>query len=280
MNVDWQSMGTETWALLTTYGVRIVGVILAMFAAWIVSGALRRTMMRGFEKTKFDPTLARFFSSVTRYSILTFAGLGCLGVFGIETSSFAAVIAAAGLAVGLAFQGTLSNFSAGVMLLIFRPFKVTDVVEVGGTIGTVMEIDLFTTDLTSPDNKRIIMPNSEIFGAKITNYSHYETRRVDVGVGVDYGADLRAVRDALEAMAPKIDGVIAEPVPQIFLKELGASSIDWVVRVWCKTEDYWSVYQATILATKETLDAAGISIPFPQMDVHLDEQVVVAMGKK
>lgn len=278
--MDWQSMGSETWVLLTTYGVRVVGVLVLLLAAWVVSGFIRRAMMRGFEKTKFDLTLSRFFANMARYSILTFAVLGCLGVFGIETSSFAAVIAAIGLAVGLAFQGTLSNFSAGVMLLVFRPFKVTDVVEVGGTIGTVQEIDLFTTDLTSPDNKRIVMPNSAIFGAKITNFSHFDTRRVDIGVGVDYGSDLRAVRDALEAMAPTIAGVIAEPPPQIFLEKLGASAIDWVVRVWCKTEDYWDVHQATILATKETLDAAGVSIPFPQMDVHLEERVVEAMAKE
>ena len=201
-----------------------------------------------------------------------------MGVFGIETTSFAAVIGAAGLAIGLAFQGTLSNFAAGMMLLIFRPFKVGDVVTVDGHTGKVAELELFTTELTTPDNRRLIVPNNKIFGSTIENITHHPIRRVDVPVGVDYTAGIDQVREILEQVPPRIPGVLEDPSYQIFLKELGASSVDWVVRVWCKTEDFWDVHQATIRSTKMALDAEGIGIPFPQLDVHLDPEVTKGLG--
>ena len=190
--MNFENMGSEAWTLIATYGIRVVGVLVALFAAWVVSGMAKRALLKVFARSNFDATLSKFFSNMARYSILTFAVVGCLEVFGIETSSFAAVIAAAGLAIGLAFQGTLSNFSAGVMLLIFRPFRVGDYVTVGGTSGTVEEIDLFTTELKTPDSKMIVMPNSSIFGAEITNFSAHENRRVDIDVGTDYGAESRS----------------------------------------------------------------------------------------
>jgi len=223
------------------------------------------------EARKFDPTLTRFFANMARYAILVGVGLGCMGVFGIETTSFAAIIGAAGLAVGLAFQGTLSSFSAGIMLLVFRPFKVGDVVAAGGVTGVVEEIELFTTEFKTPDNRKVIVPNSAIFGSTIENITHHPTRRVDISVGCEYSAEIDKCRDVLESMTKTLPKVLPEPAPQVFLKELGSSSVDWQVRVWCKTEDYWDVWQATTRATKMALDAAGIGIPFPQMDVHLDK---------
>ena len=257
--------------LVMTWGLRVVGVLVAIFLAFIIGGSVRRAMLRSFEKSGFDATLGRFFSNMARYAILVATALGCLGVFGIETASFAAVIAAGGLAIGLAFQGTLSNFAAGVMLLVFRPFKVGDVINAAGVLGAVKEIELFTVELTTPDNRRLIVPNSVIFGGTIENITHFPERRVDIAVGTSYDEDLNRTRQVLEECIAKVPGGLQEPTPQVFLGELGASSIDWQLRLWCKTEDFWDVRQALVLACKAALDDAKIGIPYPQMDVHLDK---------
>lgn len=265
----------------TTWGLKVVGTLVAFFVAWIVAGRIKARMVAGFERRKFDKTLGAFFANMVRYGILIGALLGCLGVFGIQTASFAAVIAAAGLAIGLAFQGTLSNFAAGVMLLVFRPFKVGDLVNVSGMLGIVSEIELFTTQLDTLDKRAIIIPNSKIFGDVIENITHHPIRRVDVPVGVEYGADIDQTRAVLDKAAQSVEGVLDDPPYQIFLKELGASSVDWQIRVWCKTEAYWDVYQATIRAAKMHLDEAGLGIPFPQVDVHFDspEAAAKAIGR-
>ncbi len=264
---------------LIHYGPKVLGVLLALFFAWVIASWVERGVRAGLERRDFDATLTRFFSKLTRWVILIGAVLGCLGVFGIQTASFAAVLAAAGFAVGMAFQGTLGNFSAGVMLLVFRPFKVGDFVEVNGETGTCEHIDLFTCEFRTLDNKKLIIPNGAVFGSTITNYTGYDTRRVDIDVGSEYSADLDATRRALEKIANDIPGMLKDPAPQVFLKALGSSSIDWQVRIWCKTEDYWNVWQATTQACKATLDEAGIGIPFPQQDVHLDDEVVKALMK-
>ena len=263
----------------TTWGIRVVGVLVALFLAWIFAGWTRRAILRALEKRKFDATLGKFFANLVKWAILAGAILGCLGVFGIQTASFAAVIAAAGLAIGLAFQGTLANFAGGVMLLVFRPFKVGDLVKVAGEIGFVEKIELFSTVLRTPDNRYIIVPSKAIFGSTIENLTYHPTRRVDIPVGAEYSADIDKTREALEGCVKNIPKALEEPAAQIFLKELGGSSVDWQVRVWCNTEDYWDVYQATIRAAKMALDEAGIGIPFPQMDVHLDPAAVTAMAK-
>jgi small conductance mechanosensitive channel len=278
--MDWNAILNKIGELATTWGIRIVGALFALFLAWVISAWARRAVLRALERRSFDLSLSRFFASVLRYTILVAAVLGVLGVFGVETTSFAAVIGAAGLAVGLAFQGTLSNFAAGVMLLIFRPFKVGDFVSVAGIMGVVQEIDLFTSNLTTVDNRLLVVPNSQIFGAVIENFTHHDTRRVDVPVGVDYGADVDRTREVLEGMVGAIPGVLAEPEPQVFLAELGASSVDWQVRVWCKTDDFWDVHQATVRAAKAALDKAGLGIPFPQVDVHFDEPAIAALAGK
>ncbi|MEM9731413.1 MAG: mechanosensitive ion channel domain-containing protein [Myxococcota bacterium] len=260
------------------YGPKVLGVIVALIFALIVAGWAERVVRGALEKRSFDATLTRFFAKLARYLILIGAVLGCLGVFGIQTASFAAVLAAAGFAIGLAFQGTLGNFAAGVMLLVFRPFKVGDFVEVNGESGTCEHIDLFTCEFRALDNRRLIIPNGSVFGSTITNYTGYDTRRVDIAVGADYGADIDATRAALEKAIDKVEGRIPDPPAQIFLKELGDSSVNWQVRVWCKTPDYWDVWQSATRATKLAMDEAGIGIPFPQQDVHLDEAVVKALS--
>lgn len=280
--MDWQKIVESLNEVVGAWGARIVGALVAIVVAWMIAGWASRSLRNGLEKKSFDATLTRFFSNMLRYLILIGAGLGILGVFGVETTSFAAVIGAAGLAVGLAFQGTLSNFAAGMMLLIFRPFKVGDLVKVAGCTGTIEQIDLFTTEFRTLDSRRVIVPNGSIFGAVIENITYHPTRRVDIDVGTDYGADIEETRGVLEGMVDGIEGVLDEPAPQIFLKGLGSSSVDWQVRVWCETERYWDVWQATITQTKKALDGAGIGIPFPQTDVHFDPPVLeaIAGGKK
>ena len=269
---DPKMLETVVWPALVQYVPRIVGLLLALWAAKILSNWAGKLVKRSLA-TK-DEVLQKFLSSLTRYTVLVVCVVAALGYVGVETASFAAVVAASGLAIGLAFQGTLSNFSAGVMLLIFRPFKVGDFVEVAGESGVIVGMELFTTEMKTTDNKKIIIPNSSIFGANITNYAHHPVRRVDVAVGTDYGADIDETRKVLETVPADVPGAVADPAPQIFLAGLGGSSVDWQVRVWCKTDDYWDVWQATTAQTKRTLDAAGIGIPFPQSDIHLDQEVV------
>ncbi len=260
-----------------SWASRIAGVLIALLIARWVAGRLASLVEKGLNKRNFDNTLTKFFARMTRVAVMVFAVLGCLGVFGIETASFAAVLAAAGLAVGLAFQGTLSNFASGIMLLVFRPFKVGQVIRVAGEVGTVDEIELFTTTLNTPDNRRLILPNSSIFGATIENLTHHDQRRVNVDVGTDYGADVDETRSVLEKCVQDIPGVLAEPTPQVFLSGLGASSVDWQIRVWAETSDYWNVHQETVRRVKMALDNAGIGIPFPQMDLHLDKDALGAL---
>ena len=254
----------------TTWGIRVLGVLLAVIVAWIIAGWLGRMVNRTVA-AKIDKTLADFLGSLTKWLVLAAALLGVLGVFGIQTTSFAALIGAGGLAIGLSFQSTLSNFAAGVMLIVFRPIRVGEVAKVAGLAGAVDSVNLFTTELVTPDNRRLIIPNDKVFGAIIENWTRAETRRIDIPVGVDYAADIDKTREVLLAAAKSTPGVLDDPAPDAFLAGLGASSVDWQVRVWCNTADYWDVHQATIRACKKALDEAQISIPFPQMDVHLDK---------
>ena len=268
MNMD-NIIGTVT-NLATTWGIKIVGVVVALIITWIVAGWAQRSLHRTLVARKFDLTLTNFFSSMVRYAILVGAGIGLRGVFGIETASFAVVLGAAGLAIGMALQGTLGNFAAGIMLLVFRPFKIGEVINVAGVTGVVESLELFTTGLGTPNGLTLIVPNGKVFGDTITNITGKGKRRVDVDVGVDYDANIDEVRKILETVPPLVEGGLSEPAPQIFLNSLGGSSVDWQVRVWANNADYWGVYQEIIRHTKAALDKAGIGIPYPQMDVHLD----------
>ena len=243
-----------------------VMLIVAFIAARWVKGITRAALT----KANVEITLVKFFSNFARYLVLIVAIVAILGNFGIETASFAAVLAAAGFAIGLAFQGTLSNFSAGVMLLVFRPYKVGDVITVEGVTGSVEELELFTTHLNTLDNRRFIVPNGSIFGATIENLTFHSQRRVDVNVGADYGADLNKTREVLVAAAESVQGRTPDQPVQAYLSELGGSSVDWQVRVWADPAVYWDVREELTQAIKEKMDEAGIGIPFPQMDVHVD----------
>lgn len=264
-------LSSEQWiSLAEYYGVRAALVLVLLTLAWTLAGWLSSLVKTSLRKLKFDETLTLFIAKLVWWGVILLAGLACLSKFGIETTSFAAVIGAAGFAVGLAFQGTLSNFAAGAMLLVFRPYKVGDVVNVADNLGKVDEIELFTTTIDTFDNRRIIIPNSEIYGAVIENITYHHKRRVDVDVGVGYGADIDETRRVLTEAANATEGGLADPEPDIVLQGLGGSSVDWSVRVWGPTSDYLAIKQALIRQVKMNLDAASIEIPFPQMDVHLD----------
>ena len=268
------------WPLLIQYVPRAVGFLLALLVARMVAGWMSKLAHRALVQARADEALSKFLCDIVRWGVLAIGVITALGYVGVETASFAAVIAASGLAVGLAFQGSLSNFAAGVMLLIFRPFRVGDFISAAGVSGTVVSIEIFTTELKTPDAQRVIVPNSAVFGGTITNVTHHPQRRVEVAVGTDYSADLKQVRGVLEAVPGKIQAVLADPPPQIFLDELGASSIDWKVRVWVNGADFWDVRQELTQRVKEALDEAGIGIPFPQRDVHLDSALVDALKKR
>ncbi len=248
--------------------LKAVGALVVLFVAWMFAGWLKRSLQRRLDDTSFDVTLARFFSNMLRYAVIILALLSCLQIFGVDTTSFAAVIAAAGFAVGLALQGSLQNFSAGVMLLAFRPFKVGDVVTVAGQTGVINEIELFTTRMDTFDNRRFILPNAEVFGATIENISFHATRRVDVNVGTAYEADIDQTWDLLKQVAENLEGRLPDKDVAVILLELGDSSINWQLRVWAPASAFFPLKQKLTRNVKVALDEAGISIPYPQMDVH------------
>lgn len=265
--------GDEMMALWSSVGWPIVKALILIIVVLIVAGWVGGLVTRICRKGKVDETLAKFFGNMAKYTILVLGGLAVLNTFGIDTTSFAAVIAAAGFAIGLALSGLLGNFAAGVLLLFFRPFKVGDVISAAGITAKVDSIELFTTIFTTPDNRKIIVPNSDIFDGTIENVTIHDTRRVDVSVGTEYSADLDQTREVLMGASKKIEGGLGDPEPVVYLNELGDSSISWAVRLWAKTPDYWAVKERLTRQIKYDLDEAGIGIPFPQMDVHLDGKV-------
>lgn len=260
--------------LVTQFVLPAVLVLVVLLIAYVIAVFLRKIVGTAVSK-RIDETLGKFLGKIVFWAILIFAFLGVLNKFGISIAAFAAVVAAAGFAIALAFQGTLSSFASGIMLLAFRPFKVGQVVNVGGILGKVDEIDLFNTTFDTFDNRRIIMPNATIFGSTIENVSFHAERRVDVAVGVAYDADIDQTREVLNKAAESIEGVIEGEGRghQVLLLELGASSVDWSVRIWVPAADFWPQKEALIRAVKMHLDEAGLSIPFPQMDVHIDGEI-------
>lgn len=262
---------TDLIRVWTDLGVPVVKAIVLILAVLFVAGWLARVTTRVAKKAKIEITLARFFGNIVRYVVLVLGALAVLDTFGIKTTSFAAVLAAVGFAIGMALSGALGNVASGVLLLIFRPFKVGDVVAAGGVTGKVEELGLFTTAFDTPDNRRIIVPNNSIFGSTIENITHHSTRRVDVAVGTAYSACLEETKRVLLEAASGVEGINPSPEPVVYLNALGDSSISWSVRVWVATSEYWAVKERLTFAVKNALDAARISIPYPQMDVHLQK---------
>jgi len=260
------SMITD-WLLTYIPKVVAAGVIFVVgriLAAWIA-----RVTMRLMERHRVEETLMKFLRNIIYYALLVVVVISALNQLGVNTTSFMAVLGAAGLAVGLALKDSLSNFSSGVMLILFRPFKLGDFVEAGGVTGTVKEISIFNTELATPDNQKVIVPNSSIMGNVITNVTAHDTRRVDIVMGIGYGDDIGKARDIMADVLRAESRVLADPEPQIAVAELADSSVNFVVRPWTKTEDYWAVKFALLEEIKRRFDEAGISIPYPQQDVHL-----------
>jgi len=253
------------------YGTKIIGavaiLVLGRIAISIIVGMVRRLMAR----SNVDGTLSNFVVGLTKIALMTFVIIAALGTLGVQTASFVAVIGAAGLAVGFALQGSLANFASGVMLIIFKPFKAGDYVEAGGTAGTIEAVKIFNTHFKTPDNKTVIVPNGHITSGNIVNYSDRETRRVDMVFGIGYGDDIRKAKQILEKILGDDERVLKDPAPTVAVSELGDSSVNFVVRPWVKTADYWSVYFDITEKVKLTFDEQGISIPFPQTDVHLHQ---------
>lgn len=224
------------------------------------------------ERASVEATLVPFVSGLIYYLVVAMVAVAALGMVGIQTASVIAVLGAAGLAVGLALQGTLSNFAAGVMLLVFRPFKVGDYVDVGGNGGTVTAVGMFSTHLNTPDNVAIVIPNTAVWGGTIKNYAANETRRVDMVVGIAYDDNIGVAVDTIQRVMSGDQRILADPAPVIAVNELGDSSVNLVVRPWCNRADYWALKWDLTRRFKEQLEAAGCSIPFPQRDVHLFQE--------
>ena len=272
--MDVQQLIEKGYELGTTFGVKILAA-LAVFiiGRWIVK-YLRRLILRVMERREVDPTLSKFLINLTYAVLLTFVVLSALGMLGIQTTSFIAVLGAAGLAVGLALQGSLSNFAAGVLLIIFRPFKVGDFIEGAGVAGVVEEIQIFTTQMVTPDNKTIIIPNAQITSGNIINYSTKGTRRADMVFGIGYQDDIDKARGIISEVLSQDERVLKDPPVQIAVSELADSSVNFVARPWVKAEDYWNVVFDATENIKKRFDAEGVSIPFPQRDVHVYEHKV------
>jgi len=265
--------GAQFLELIQTKGaefaINLVTAILIFYVGkWIIGllvGALRKLM----ERNDVDATLTSFVSNLVRMTLLVFVIIAAITQLGVPSAQFVAVVGAAGLAVGLALQGSLSNFAAGVLIVLFRPYKVGDFVEAAGISGSIEQVQILTTILKTPDNKKIIVPNGQIMDSIITNYSANDMRRVDMVVGVSYDDDLDKVRKTLEELVAAEDRILEDPACTIAVSELGDSSVNFVLRPWVKTADYWGVHFDMTEAIKKRFDQEGISFPFPQQDVHL-----------
>ena len=257
------------WAVL--YGTRVIGAIAILVIGRIVVGILTGIIRRLMTKSKADETLTKFVTSLAKIALMTFVFIAALGALGVETTSIIAVVGAAGLAIGFALQGSLANFAAGVMLIIFRPFKAGDFVDAGGSMGSVEEISIFNTILKTPDNKVVIVPNGNIVSGNITNFSAEEKRRIDLVFGIGYDDDLKKAKQILQQIIAADNRILTDPEPTIGVLELADSSVNFAVRPWVKTADYWDVYFDLTEKVKLTFDEMGISIPFPQSDIHVHQ---------
>jgi small conductance mechanosensitive channel len=271
MEMDLSNLLAKVYELLTVYGIRVIGaIVIFILGRWVAMGVanlIKRVMIR----SKVDDTLVSFVRNLSYIALLAFVIIAALNQLGIQTASFIAVLGAAGLAIGLALQGSLGNFAAGVLMIIFKPFKVGDFIEGAGTAGTVEKIEIFTTQLKSPDNKTIIVPNAKMTGDNIVNYTMKGTRRVELVFGISYDDDIDKARSIIQEVIDQDERVLKNPEPQIVVAELADSSVNFKVRTWTSSDDYWSFFFDTTEKVKKRFDAQGVTIPFPQRDVHVYE---------
>lgn len=269
--VQFAEVQDQAMNLAVNWGFRIVGFLLIIIVGMWLAKMLKGFAVKAMEKKGLDPTLNKFLAALIHIGLKVFVVIAALGQLNVQTASFVAVLGAAGLAVGLALQGSLSNFASGVLMIIFKPIELGDFVEAGGAMGSVQEIGIFTTVLNSPDNKKLIVPNAQVMGGVITNFNANGTRRVDLTAGIGYSDNIDKAKETLEAILAADERVLKEPAPQVAVVEMADSSVNLVVRPWCTGDDYWGVYFDTTEAIKKTFDEQGISIPFPQRDVHIYE---------
>ncbi len=255
--------------LIPVYALRLLAAIAIIVVGRWIAKYLRGLVRRVLAKREVDAAVVSLAASVTYVLLMVAILLAALGQLGVQVTTFVAIMGAAALAVGLALQGSLANLAAGVLLLIFRPFKAGDFIEAAGSSGVVEEMHIFTTHLRTGDNRLVIVPNAKLTGDNIVNYSAKDTRRVDMVIGVGYGEDLKRVKAVLGEILSADDRVLEDPAPVIGVLELADSSVNLAVRPWTRTPDYWGLYFDTMEAVKARFDAEGISIPFPQRDVHL-----------
>lgn len=265
--MDLEKLSDQGLDLIMNYGPKLLMAV----AFWIIGSWIIKIMLKGADKvmqrSKYEDTLKKFLLNLITWTLKAVLIISVLGTLGVETTSFAAVLASAGLAVGLALQGSLSNFAGGVLIMVFKPFKAGDYIEAQGLAGSVKEIEIFTTKLTTPDNKEIIIPNGTLSNGNITNYSSQPTRRVDLSFGVGYDSDIKKTKEVLMEQLTKHPLVLKEPAPTVNLAELADSSINFNVRPWVNSADYWTVFFEVTESTKEALDAAGIEIPYPHVQM-------------
>lgn len=277
MDTDIQVMtqqATETLgALAVSYGLSVVGALIILIVGFWIAGRARHAMENWLARIdSVDETLSRFLGGLVRYIVIAVTLLAVLSEFGVQTASLLAVLGAAGLAIGLALQGTLSNVAAGVMLLFLRPFKLGDFIEAGGVSGTVKDMSLFRVELSTPDNVQIFVPNSDIWASAILNYSYNDTRRVEIECGIAYSDDIGTAMEVMKKVVGGDARVLADPEPVYAVKSLGDSSVNVIARVWVKASDYWPFTFDKTREIKEGYDAAGLNIPFPTQTVYRVEE--------
>ena len=252
----------------TIYGIRVLGAIVVLILGRIIAGFVRSGVKRALKKRGTDEGLVHFLSSMAYTLVIVAVIIAALGNFGVEAASFVAILGAVGFAIGFALQGSLSNFAAGVMILLFRPFKVGDFINAAGVSGTVKVIDLFSTTVATPDNVKIIVPNGKLFGDTISNYSVYDTRRVDLVLGIGYSSSIDKAYEVVKGLIAADARILKDPEPMMAVGELADSSVNLIVRVWVNRADYWGVKFDLTHQVKNRFDQEGIEIPFPQRVVH------------
>ena len=250
----------------------VMALVIFVIGRWVVKAVVNLVKKLLNRSGKIDEMLINFVASILNAILLLFVIIASLDQLGVDTTSLVALIGAAGLAIGLALQGSMQNFAAGVMILVFKPFKSGDFVEAGGVVGVVEQVNIFSSTLRTGDNKEVIVPNGSIYSGVITNYSARSTRRVDMVFGIGYDDDIRKAKEILEKLIAEDERILKDPAPVVALSELGDSSVNFVVRPWVNSADYWNVLWDMNEKVKLTFDAEGISIPYPQMDVHLHKQ--------
>jgi len=261
------------YGYLATYGLRVFAAVVIFVVGWLIAKFVSRMLGKALVKGKVDETLANFCRNLCYVVLLVFVTIAALNKLGVETTSFAVVVGAAGLAIAFALQGSLANFAAGIMLIMFKPFKTGDFVELAGKCGTVMEIQLFNTVIDSPDNVRIIIPNGQVTNSNILNYTVNGIRRIDLSVRISYQDDLKKAKDVIEHVLTSHEKVLGDPAPMVTVCELAESSVNFAVRPWAKASDYWQVYFEVTEQIKIDLDSNEMSIPYPQQEVHMVKEL-------